>query len=96
MIFAEIIDKPRVDELLKTLQGFGGIEWADQGTVEEPDAYFWIYSQGIRVSVDNLTSLAFQVKCDQSNPLFVREVIEVLSRIFKINVFEEPEHEAHE
>lgn len=97
MVFAEIREKLSVEELLNVLKRqFDSIEWGDQGTNESPDAYFWIHQEGVKVSVDNLTSMEFQVKCDRSDSPLIKEVIDVLSQAFKTEVFASPEREAHE
>jgi len=97
MIFAELKAQPSLSELLIVLQdSFGPVEWGDQGTASAPDAYFWITREGEKVSVDNLTSIAFQVKCTQLDSLLVAEVIEVLSKSFDLKILDTPELEAHE
>lgn len=63
VIFAELAERPSIEKILKVLETeFGDVEWGAQGTEESPDAYFWIKHQGVKVAVDNLTSLDFQVK----------------------------------
>ena len=97
MIFAELTVQPSVSELLLVLQeSFGLIQWSNQGTDSDPDAYFWICREDKKVSVDNLTSPAFQIKCTQLDSCLVREVIKVLSKVFEMKILEEPELEGHE
>ena len=97
MIFAELTERPNVEKILKVLEkGFGDVEWGDQGTEENPDAYFWIKRRDVTVAVDNLTSLEFQVKCAQVDTPLIQEVINVLVRAFIVKVYDEPEYEAHE
>ena len=97
MIFAELAVHPNVEKMLKVLvEGFGDVEWGDQGTKENPDAYFWIKRRGVKVAVDNLTSLEFQVKCAQVDTPLIQEVIDVLAGAFLVKVYDEPEYEAHE
>lgn len=97
MIFAEITDRPSVREILSILErAFQQVEWADQGTEESPDAYFWIKRKDVTVSVDNLTSLEFKVKSAQPGAPLIQEVIDVLAKPFAVKVYDEPETEAHE
>ena len=97
MIFAELTAQPSLNDLLGVLRGsFGSVDWADQGTADNPDAYFWISREDEKVSVDNLTSLAFQVKCAKVDSLLVGEVIKVLSKSFDVEILEKPELECHE
>ena len=97
MIFAELTDKPSVKEILAVLElKFESVEWGDQGTCDLPDAYFWIKQKDVMVSVDNLSSLEFQVKSAQSDASLIQEVIEVLAESFAVKVYEEPDKEAHE
>lgn len=97
MILAIIKDKPNTEELLAVLEKhFGTVEWGDQGTVDMPDAYFWIEREAVKVAVDNLTSLEFQVKCSEIASPLIREVIDVLSKAFRTEILDEPELEAHE
>lgn len=97
MIFAEVIEHPSVDKILKALETeFEDIEWADQGTEESPDAYFWIKRHGVKVAIDNLTSLDFQIKCARVGAPLIKEVIDVLSKRFRVQVYDAPEYEAHE
>ena len=97
MIFAELTERPNVEKILKVLdKGFGDIEWGDQGTAENPDAYFWIKRRGVTVAVDNLTSFEFQVKCARDDAPLIQEVINVLAKTFGVKVYDEPEYEAHE
>lgn len=86
-----------VKEILGVLKGgFGRVEWGDQGTEDDPDAYFWVKRGGVRVAVDNFTSLEFQVKCSSSDTLLIQEVVDVLAGSFGVKVYDEPELEAHE
>ena len=97
MIFASIKDKPKTEDLLAVLKKhFGKVEWGDQGTVDMPDAYFWIERDAVKVAVDNLTSLEFQIKCSDSSSPLIREVIDVLSKAYNTEILDEPEFEAHE
>ena len=97
MIFAELTERLSVEHLLKVLETeFGDVEWGDQGTEESPDAYFWIKRQGVKVAVDNLTSLDFQVKCASVDAPLIKEVINVISKCFRVKIYDEPEYEAHE
>lgn len=97
MVFAELTERPSVEDLLDVIERrFGEVQWGDQGTQEDPDAYFWIQRQGVTVAVDNLTSFEFQVKCSQAGTPLIQEVIDVLSGAFGVKVYEEPEIEAHE
>ena len=97
MIFAELTERPNVEKILKALEErFGDVEWGDQGTEENPDAYFWIKRGGVTVAIDNLTSLEFQVKCAQVDTPLIQEVINVLASAFIVKVYGEPEYEAHE
>jgi hypothetical protein len=97
MIFASIKDKPKTQELLSVLEKhFGKVEWGDQGTLDMPDAYFWVERDSVKVAVDNLTALEFQVKCSETSSPLIREVISVLSRAYRIEILDEPELEAHE
>ena len=97
MIFAELTERPSVDKILKVLETeFENVEWGDQGTEESPDAYFWIKRQGVKVAVDNLSSLDFQIKCTRVGTPLIKEVIEVLSKHFRVKVYDEPKYEAHE
>jgi hypothetical protein len=97
VIFAELTERPSVNEVLKVLESeFGDVEWGDQGTQESPDAYFWIKRQDVKVAVDNLTSLDFQIKCARVDAPLIKEVINVLSKRFRLKVFDKPEYETHE
>ena len=97
MIFAELTERPSVEKILKVLETeFGDVEWGDQGTEGSPDAYFWIRRQGVKVAVDNLTSLEFQVKCARVDAPLLQEVINVLTKCFHVKVYDGPEYEAHE
>jgi hypothetical protein len=97
MIFAELTDKPSVKEILTVLENkFGSVEWADQGTEDSPDAYFWIKRKGAKVSIDNLDSLEFQVKSSHSDTPLIQETIEALASFFALKVYGEPEKEPHE
>ena len=97
MIFATITDKPRTKELLNVLEKhFGKVEWGDQGAVDMPDAYFWIERDSVKVAVDNLTAVEFQVKCSETSSPLIQEVIGVLSKTYRIEILDEPELEAHE
>ena len=97
MIFAELTERPSVENILTILEKeFGDVEWGDQGTEDSPDAYFWIKRQGVKVTVDNLTSLDFQVKCARVDTALIQEVINVLTKSFGVKVYDEPEYEAHE
>ena len=97
MIFAEIAERTTAGKVLAVLRSeFGEIEWADQGTEESPDAYFWVKQEGVTVAVDNLSSMEFQVKCVHADTPLVREVIDVLRRSFSVKVYDNPELEAHE
>jgi len=84
-------------EILAVLKNkYESVEWADQGTVDNPDAYLWVKSKGALVAVDNLSSIEFQVKCSQTDVPLIQEVIDVLAESFNVNVYDEPEYEAHE
>lgn len=97
MIFARLLEYPGTEKVLHVLKnGFGEVEWGDQGTEKDPDAYFWVQRDGAKVAVDNLTSLEFQVKCTTTANSLVADVINALSQNFKVEVFDEPEPEAHE
>ena len=50
----------------------------------------------MKVKVDNLTSLEFQVKCSDAGAPLVQEVIDVLSQAFDLEILDEPELEGHE
>jgi len=97
MIFAEVKNRHNVKEILVTLlDKFDPVEWANQGTLEHTNAYFWVFEKGVKVSVDNLTSLAFQVKCEKSNSALIQKVIDALKKSYEIEVFDKPELEEHE
>ena len=97
MIFATVKNKLKTSEVLAVLEkNFGAVEWGDQGTVDMPDAYFWIRRDRMKVKVDNLTSLEFQVKCSDAGAPLVQEVIDVLSQAFDLEILDEPELEGHE
>lgn len=97
MIFAKISDRQRTQAILNVLKHeFGDVEWADQGTEESPDAYFWVKRHGVTVAVDNLTSTEFQVKCARADAPLIGDVIKALAKAFSVTVYDEPEHEAHE
>lgn len=97
MIFAELTERPSIEKILKALEkGFGDVEWGDQGTEENPDAYFWIKRGGVTVAIDNLTSMEFQVKCPRADTPLIQEVVGVLAGAFNVKVYDEPEYEAHE
>jgi len=97
MIFAEIEEQANVKDILEVLEKeFGIIEWGDQGSETNPDAYFWIYRNDVRVAVDNLTSLNFQVKCVSQDNVLVKEVITLLGNSYRVKIFDKPEFEAHE
>ena len=90
-------DYPTTKEVLSVLErDFSKIEWADQGTLDMPDAYFWITEGEYKVEVDNFTSMEFQVKCKNGKLLLIKKVIDVLSKSFSIEVLTSPELEAHE
>ena len=63
MIFATFEETPSLKDLLSVLGNkYGIIEWGNQGTAENPDAYFGVSLDGDRVAIDSLTSIEFQVK----------------------------------
>ena len=97
MIFAQLENVTDLRNLLDILENhFGLIEWGDQGSPGQPDAYFWISRDDVRVAVDNFTSMKFQVKCDCPDNALIQDVIEVLGKSYCMKIYSEPEREAHE
>ncbi len=97
MIFAQLDNSTNVTDILKVLENhFGLLEWGDQGSPGQPDAYFWVFRDDVRVAVDNLTSIEFQVKCATPDTSLLQEVLEVLAKEYHIDIYSEPELEAHE
>ena len=97
MIFAKFNEYPPTQDVLKVLEeAFKDIEWGDQGTLEMPDAYFWISQDNTKVAVDNLSSHEFQIKCAELDVCLVQIVINELSAVFSIKVLKSPEFEPHE
>jgi hypothetical protein len=97
MVFAKLNEYPRTEAMLGVLTiEFKNIEWADQGTEDMPDAYFWIKDGKDKVSVDNLSSHEYQVKCPVDYSPLIQRVISVLSGSFSVEICESPELEPHE
>lgn len=97
MILAELNEYTSTEKVLGVLdKAFENIVWGDQGTIDMPDAYFWITEGGVKVKVDNFCSNEFQVKCvDPNEPLIVK-VISILSSEFTVNILSAPKLEPHE
>jgi hypothetical protein len=97
MIFAKLNEYPSTETMLGVLaKEFDNIEWADQGTEDMPDAYFWIRDGKDTVAVDNLSSHEYQVKSSVRGTPLIQRVIDVLSNSFSVEVFINPELEPHE
>lgn len=95
MIFAELeypeeywdIHKPLEEHLLKH---FKHIECGLQ-----TDSWFWIYIDKHRVALDTFSSMKHQVKASEAGP-HIQQVIKILQEKYKINIYANPELEAHE
>lgn len=97
MIFAELENVTDLRDIREVLENkFGLVEWGDQGSQEQPDAYFWVSRDDTKVAVDNLTSTKFQVKCTSPDSPLLLEVLSVLAKTYLIYIYAEPELEAHE
>jgi hypothetical protein len=95
MIFAELdyeCDYNDVhDELVALLRKvFPEVEDGQQG-----DSWIWIHEGAEKVAVDTFTSMRHQVKSARPGPL-VRRVIEVLQRVYRLEIHEPPLPEGHE
>ncbi len=95
MIFAEITYPERYEEkhgelcsLLK--RSFSHVESGLQS-----DSWIWIHLGEQKVAVDTFSSMTHQVKSPRPGR-HVDDVIAVLKEQFAVNVYREPEWEAHE
>jgi hypothetical protein len=97
MIFAELEEAPEIEDLIEVLESnFGLVEWGDQGSPGQPDAYFGVSRDDVMVAVDNLTSMKFQVKCNRPDNPLLQEVLGVLADSYRMKIYAKPELEAHE
>jgi hypothetical protein len=80
------------DDLLKLISSyFVNVESGFQG-----DAYIWITEKDEQVSLDTFTSMQFQIKTNQQNNLLVARVIDVLGKVYKIDLYDPSEMKSHE
>jgi hypothetical protein len=62
----------------------------------QSDSWIWIFDGSTKVAIDTFSSMKHQVKCDSAGSLLLKKVIESLSAKYVLNVYSEPELEAHE
>lgn len=95
MIFAKLNYSDRYEDIHDSLavlldEYFDRTECGLQG-----DSWMWIWTAGNKVAVDTFTSMTHEVKADKPGK-HVEEVIEVLKKKFPVEVYAQPELEAHE
>jgi hypothetical protein len=59
------------------------------------DSWFWVFVGQQKVAIDTFSSMKHQVKSDSAGP-HVQRVIESLKATYNVNVYAQPELEAHE
>ena len=95
MIFAEIEHPADYSSLHAELVGllcshFLRVESGLQG-----DSWIWIFDGEEKVAIDTFYAMNHQIKSAQAGPL-VRQVIEILSRQYRLRLYQAPELEPHE
>ena len=95
MIFAEIEDRGRYEEMHEDLCSLLRSRFAHVESGLQCDSWIWVHIGPEKVAVDTFTSIAHQVKSSCPGK-HVEDVIAVLKEQFSVIVFKEPEWEAHE
>lgn len=95
MVFAKLNYSNRFEEIHKSLailleEHFDRVESGLQG-----DSWIWVWAANRKVAVDTFSAMTYEVESDKPGR-HVEEVIEVLNKKFSVEVYAEPELEAHE
>ena len=92
MIYADFLEEPDFHELVALLrEKYRDVRYGQQG-----DSWIWVDNRGMKVEIDTFTSMHFQVKSPSEKRFLVVKVLELLQNRYKLNVYAEPELEAHE
>jgi hypothetical protein len=60
------------------------------------DSWIWVIEKNEKVAVDTFTAMQHEIKCSNKYSTLVKKVIETLKKEFDLEIYENPELEAHE
>ena len=95
MVFAEFDYQKDYSEFHSELLTFVSRHFSRVQSGLQGDSWVWIGDGEEKVAIDTFTSMKHQIKSPKAGP-HVQKVIDVLSRGFRLRVYESPELEAHE
>jgi len=95
MIFAEIKYETHYWNLHTELLTFLSDKFSKIEAGLQSDSWIWILDGEEKVALDTFTSMKHQVKSPRAGS-HVDRVIEILQSKYALEIYTEPEHEAHE
>lgn len=95
MIFAELEYQPTYSSFHPELRDFLSAHFSQVESGLQGDSWIWILDDGERVEIDTFSSMKHQIKSAKPGQ-HVQRVIDTLKQNYKVNVYQEPQMEAHE
>ena len=95
MIFAEIEHTGDYSSLHAELVEFLCSHFPRVESGLQGDSWIWIFDSEEKLEIDTFYSMTHQIKSARAGPL-VRKVIDILSRLYRLKLYQAPELEPHE
>jgi hypothetical protein len=95
MIFAELKYPDHYSDVHAELFALVSTEFSNVDGGLQGDSWIWILDGEEKVAIDTFTSMRHQIKSPRAGS-HVQKVIDLLRRNYALDVYDEPEWEAHE
>lgn len=96
MIYAELQYEEHYSEVHSKLVDVLSSKFPNLESGLQGDSWIWIFEGSEKVAIDSFSSMKHQIKSSSPQAKLVHRVIEVLSPVYCMEVYQYPELESHE